>query len=200
MVSQSAMKPSEWSRRTRLRRMAGVPGFVSLGFCILMVLAGGCVRSVCLDAPATMHLISPAFKDGANLPAQYTCGGAGVSPPLTWTKPPAGTKSFAVTCLDPDAPGGTFTHWLVWDVRPAANSLAEGAVPTGARQGKNDFGNVGYGAPCPPAGAPHHYVFTVYALNETPDVAQGGSRDDLFTAIQGHILAKGQITGLYGRS
>lgn len=193
------MKPSGWSLGTQPRRIVGAPAFVALGFCFLILYAGGCVRSVGPDAPATIRLTSPSFHDGSTLPARYTCGGAGVSPPLNWTRPPAHTASFAVTCLDPDAPGGTFTHWLVWDIPPAARSLAEGAVPAGARQGKNDFGNIGYGAPCPPAGAPHHYIFTVYALNSVPDLPPGSSRNDLYSVIQGHILAKGQITGLYGR-
>lgn len=171
----------------------------------LMALAGftgslnGCSHSLGPSGPATIRLTSSAFTDGGNLPAPYTCGGAGESPPLAWSNLPANTKSLAITCLDPDAPAGTFTHWLVYEMSPTTTSVSEGAAPAGARQGMNDFGNVGYGAPCPPAGGPHHYVFTIYALDNSPDVKEGASKNDLLAAIQGHILAQGQITGMYGR-
>lgn len=166
---------------------------------LLAILAGGCAKSAAPDSPATIHLTSPAFKDGGALPAQYSCGGAGISPPLAWKPLPPHTASVAVICIDPDAPGGDFTHWLLWNLPAGTQSLAEGAVPAGARQGKNDFGNVGYGPPCPPAGSPHHYIFTVYALDSAPNVTQGASRSDLLSAMRGHILAQGQLTAVYGR-
>jgi Raf kinase inhibitor-like YbhB/YbcL family protein len=160
----------------------------------------GCSHSLGPNGPATIRLTSSAFTDGGNLPAPYTCGGAGESPPLAWSNLPENTKSLALTCLDPDAPSGTFTHWLVYDISSTMTGIAEGSPPAGARQGANDFGGVGYGAPCPPSGNPHHYIFTVYALDNMPDLKNGASRKDLFSAMQGHILSKGEITGMYGRS
>ena len=117
------------------------------------------------------ELKSPAFADGAEVPRRHTCDGANLSPALSWTDPPAGTKSLALVCEDPDAPRGTWSHWVVWGVPAAARKLSEGVPPErtrpdGMRQGTNDFGKVGYGGPCPPPdGQVHHYIFTVYALS-----------------------------------
>ncbi|HEX5324572.1 MAG TPA: YbhB/YbcL family Raf kinase inhibitor-like protein [Capsulimonadaceae bacterium] len=166
--------------------------FVALGVC-------GCAHSLGPAGPDTLTVSSTAFKEGQNMPAQNTCGGTGISPPLAWSKPPDHTASLAITCLDPDAPSGTFTHWLVYDIPASAMSMVEGSAPAGSLQGMNDFGSTGYGAPCPPPGNPHHYLFTVYALDNKPDLKGGASRTDLFAAIKGHVLAKGEITGLYGR-
>lgn len=185
--------PVHGGRETPPRSVA-LP-FVALS--LLALLAGGCTQSSLIPGgPATMRLTSSGFTDGGALPAQYACGGSGVSPSLAWTNPPAHTASFAVTCIDPHNAGGLFAHWLVWDIPPSVSSIAEGSVPAGAQQGENDFGSTGYGPPCPRG--PHTYVFTVYALDNTPDLPPGASMDDVFTAIRPHILAEGQITAMYG--
>ena len=152
----------------------------------------------------TLTVSSSAFQEGAKIPARYTCEGQDISPPLTWSKPPAGTKSLALIVDDPDAPGGVFTHWVLFNLPPQTTELAE-AIPTqaelpnGARQGKTDFGRVGYGGPCPPPGRPHHYQFTVYALDQTLDLKAGASKRELIRAMEGHILAQDRLTGLYQR-
>jgi Raf kinase inhibitor-like YbhB/YbcL family protein len=151
-----------------------------------------------------LHLTSPGFS--GTIPDRYaSCGGqTGNSPALEWSAPPPGTRSFALIVTDPDAPMGTFTHWLLWNLPPDQHSLP-GGVPSqpqlanGARQGHNDFGKLGYGGPCPPPGAAHRYVFTVYALGIRPTLAPGASRQQLVEAIEGHVLAAGQLIGRYGR-
>src|SRR5437762_6437024 len=111
-----------------------------------------------------LELTSTAFKEGDTIPKQYTGDGTNAPPPLKWADPPAGTKSFALICEDPDAPRGTFTHWVMWNLPAEARELGEGAPPGGAIQGKNDFGKIGYGGPAPPPGKPHRYVFRLDAL------------------------------------
>ena len=159
----------------------------------------GCSRAAVPAGPTTLHLTSSAFADNAMLPAKYTCDGAGISPPLAWSPPPHSTKSLAIICQDPDAPSGTFTHWLLYCMSAGVQSLPAGGVPAGARQGTNDFGRVGYGAPCPPAGV-HHYVFTIYALDFKPNLPIAASKSAVFSALRGHILAQGRLTGLYKRT
>src|SRR6266540_1402431 len=123
-------------------------------------------------------LTSTAFTDGAAIPVKYTCDGADVSPPLAWSGAPAGTKSFALICDDPDAPRGTWVHWVLFNLPAQEKELAEGTptsarLPNSARQGKNDFGNIGYGGPAPPKGKPHRYFFKLYALDQTLDLPEG---------------------------
>jgi Raf kinase inhibitor-like YbhB/YbcL family protein len=123
---------------------------------------------------------------------------------LGWSEPPPGTKSLALICDDPDAPRGTWVHWVLFNLPSQARELEEG-VPTretlgnGAKQGKNDFGNVGYGGPAPPKGKPHRYVFTLYALDVAVDLPPGATMAQLMGAMKGHILAEGQLVGNYGR-
>ena len=117
-----------------------------------------------------MNLTSPAFADGQPIPERYTCDGADVSPPLSWSETPPGTRSFALICDDPDAPVGAWVHWVIYGLSPAAAELPEMVPPTeqvpgGAKQGLNDFRRVGYGGPCPPPGRPHRYFFKLYALD-----------------------------------
>lgn len=120
-----------------------------------------------------LSVLSPAFQEGDRIPSKYTCQGEDVSPPLTWSEPPAGTQSFALVMDDPDAPVGVFTHWVLFNILSDSRQLAE-AMPTqaqltsGALQGKNDFGSIGYGGPCPPPGRAHRYQFTLYALETNP--------------------------------
>ena len=167
-------------------------------------MVGGCSNQAGPDkaGSATMALSSPAFADGQPVPDKYTCHGDDISPPLQWSGAPAQTKSIAVTCEDPDAPMGTFTHWVIFDIPATATGLPEnvaksGALPDGSKQGKNSFGNIGYNGPCPPSGRAHHYIFKVYALDSTVSLDSGASKADLLDAIRGHILAQGKWTGTY---
>ncbi|MBS1804942.1 MAG: YbhB/YbcL family Raf kinase inhibitor-like protein [Acidobacteria bacterium] len=150
-----------------------------------------------------LTLSSESLKDGM-ISKQFTCDGEDKSPALTWTHPPADAKSLALIVTDPDAPGGTFTHWVLFNLPPNSNGLPEGVpkqgqLAHGGRQGKTDFDKVGYGGPCPPAGKPHHYVFTLYALDTEADLQAGAPRDHLEAAMKGHVLAKGELTAQYGR-
>jgi Raf kinase inhibitor-like YbhB/YbcL family protein len=140
---------------------------------------------------------SPAFADGEPVPAQFTCDGNDAPPPITIGDAPAGTKSFAIIMDDSDAPRGTFTHWLAYDI-PADDAELR---PTAGKTLKNSFGRSGYGGPCPPPGhGPHRYHFTVYALDVgTLDVA-GTAREDLEAALKGHTLARARFMGRYERS
>jgi Raf kinase inhibitor-like YbhB/YbcL family protein len=146
---------------------------------------------------AKIKITSPAFQPGGNIPPKFTCDGANANPPLHFDQVPAGTKSLALIVDDPDAPGGTFVHWLVWNIDPKTTNITESSAPSNATQGKNGFGKSGYGGPCPPSGT-HRYYFRVYAL----DVAQlqgGPSRADLDRAMQGHIIAQGELMGRYSK-
>lgn len=145
-----------------------------------------------------MTVTSPAFAANGEIPRQYGCASLSVSPPsppLAFSGAPAGTKSLALLMTDPDAPGGTFTHWVVWNLRADLLSIAEGES-LGAPQGRNGFGNTGYGPPCPPSGS-HRYVFDVYALDTQLGLTPGAEREQVETAMKGHILAKGQLVGTY---
>jgi hypothetical protein len=150
-----------------------------------------------------MTISSLAFADGDTIPARFTCDAENISPALQWSDAPIGRQSFALLADDPDAPGGVFSHWVVYNIPPTARSLPEGVeaaeeLDDGTNQGTNDGGAIGYMGPCPPAGAPHHYGFTVYALDITLDVPAGAGREQVLDAIQGHILAEATLTGLYG--
>jgi Raf kinase inhibitor-like YbhB/YbcL family protein len=163
---------------------------------------GGTAEGVKLPAaPATLTLMSSAFSDGGAIPSRYTCDGIAVSPPLTWSESkPA--QEFVLVVTDPDAPGGTFVHWVMYGISSIAESIGEGQGPAGAKQGVNDFGQRGYGAPCPPPGDPdHHYVFTVYAVSEakTGGLSAGASAAAVFAAIGCCVQEQGSITGTYGR-
>jgi Raf kinase inhibitor-like YbhB/YbcL family protein len=152
----------------------------------------------------TITLTSTAFQEGQTIPKQHTADGKDVSPPLAWADPPQGTKSFAVICDDPDAPRKTWVHWVLFYLPAEARSLEEGVpakdtLTNGARQGKNDFGNAGYGGPSPPPGKPHRYFFRLYALDAPLNLAAGATKDQLVAAMKGHVLAEGQLMGRYGR-
>ena len=151
-----------------------------------------------------IEVSSPAFEDGGTIPPRFTCQGDDVSPPLKWANLPDGTKSVALICDDPDAPAGTWVHWVLYDLSPKFDGLPE-AIPggevtwQGAKQGVNDFRRSGYGGPCPPPGKPHRYFFKIYALDIEPGLPAGASKADLLRAIEGHVLAEGQLIGLYQR-
>jgi Raf kinase inhibitor-like YbhB/YbcL family protein len=152
----------------------------------------------------TLEVTSTAFKEGETIPKPYTGDGKDTSPPLRWTDPPQATQSFAVICDDPDAPRGTWVHWVLFNLSAEARELPE-AVPTektlasGAKQGTNDFRNIGYGGPAPPRGKPHRYFFKVYALDTSLNVPPGTTKAQVVTAMQGHVLAEGQLMGKYAR-
>ena len=151
-----------------------------------------------------LEVSSPAFQEGDRIPAKYTCEGQDVSPLLAWSEPPVGTQSFALIVDDPDAPGGVFTHWVLFNIPSDSRELPEAVptraqLPSGALQGENDFGKIGYGGPCPPPGRPHRYQFALYALDQLLDLKAGVSKKQLLDAMRGHILAQGQLTGTYER-
>ena len=153
----------------------------------------------------SFELTSSAFAPGEDIPRQYTCDGEDLSPHLTWTDPPEGTRSLALICDDPDAPVGTWTHWLLWGLAPEARELPEG-MPTdpqlegGLRQGVTDFRRLGYGGPCPPKGKPHRYFFHLYALDTTIGLVPGADQRKLREAMEGHALGEAQLMGRYGRA
>lgn len=147
---------------------------------------------------ATLALESSAFAPGEAIPVRFTCDGDDLSPPLAWAEPPPGTESLALIFDDPDAPAGTWVHWVLFSIPATARSLPEGAAGTGL-QGTNSWGRDGYGGPCPPSGSTHTYVFRLYALDATLDLAPGASKEALLDAVQGHVLAEGQLTGTYAR-
>lgn len=163
------------------------------------------LASVPRGAVMAFELTSPAFAPGASIPARHTCDGDDLSPPLRWTDPPAGTRAFALVCDDPDAPRGRWVHWVLWGMPATATGLAEGVkadatLADGARHGRNDFGRLGHGGPCPPPGKPHRYVFTLFALDAVPALEPGATRSQLLDAIAGHVLGTAELTGRYGRS
>lgn len=149
-------------------------------------------------------LKSTAFAEGGGIPKKYTCDGADVSPALSWLDAPAGTQSLALIADDPDAPVGTWTHWIVWNIPAKSNGLPEGVPKVGetgdgVRQGTSDFKRVGYGGPCPPPGKPHRYFFKLYAVDATLEAKPGASRDEVERALKGHVLAHTELMGTYGR-
>lgn len=147
---------------------------------------------------------SSAFNDGDLMDAKYTCKGKDVSPPLGWGNAPAGTKSFALICDDPDAPMMTWVHWVVYDIPTDVTGLPEGVpkdktLSNGAKQGITDFRDIGYGGPCPPPGGPHRYFFKLYALDTVLNLAPGLTKKVLLKAMEGHILGEAQIVGKFKR-
>lgn len=153
---------------------------------------------------AKLELTSSAFASGGKIPSKYTCSGPDVSPPLAWSEPPPGTQSFALTAADTDAPGGTWVHWVLFDLPAQTRALDESVekqkeLSSGARQGRNDFGKFGYGGPCPPPGKPHRYFFKLYALDRKLALIPGATKENVEKAMQGHILAEGELMGRFGR-
>jgi Raf kinase inhibitor-like YbhB/YbcL family protein len=176
--------------------------------CLTLALCPGCKKGNkqedLPDPGVKITLTSPAFKEGEAIPAKYTADGDNKSPPLQWAEPPKGTQSLALICEDPNAPNGTFTHWVIFNMPPDLRQLKEGVPPAdaelanGARQGKNNFEKTGYGGPDPPPGQSHRYIFKLYALDQKlNDLAAGATREQLNEAMKGHVLAMGQLTGRY---
>jgi Raf kinase inhibitor-like YbhB/YbcL family protein len=144
-----------------------------------------------------MELTSTVFADGEPIPARHACDGDDLSPPLAWTAPPEGTACLALCVDDPDAGRHPFTHWLAWGMAPHAGALGEGGVVRSV--GRNDFGAPGYRGPCPPPGRPHRYVFRLLALDAEPALGPSDRRSAFDRAVDGHVLAAAQLTGLYER-
>jgi Raf kinase inhibitor-like YbhB/YbcL family protein len=151
-----------------------------------------------------MRVSSSGFEPGSPIPAPFSCDGGNQSPGLQWSEIPVNTRSFALIVDDPDAPRGTWVHWILFNLPADAVELAPGVppkpeLPSGARQGVNDSGDVGYGGPCPPRGGPHRYYFRAYALDSTLNLPPGINRSDLDQAMAGHILAEATLMGTYQR-
>ena len=147
-----------------------------------------------------MELKSSAFQNGADIPVQYTCDGNDRSPPLAWANVPAGTKALALIVDDPDAPVGTWVHWVIYDLPADAKELPEGIATTdtlvdGSKQGVNDFRKTGYGGPCPPSGPAHRYYFKLYALNAPTGLKPRVTKQRLLDAIKEHTVGEAQLIG-----
>jgi Raf kinase inhibitor-like YbhB/YbcL family protein len=154
-----------------------------------------------------MQLTSSDFKSGGGIPSKFTCDGADVSPSLTWSQVPENAKSFALIMDDPDAPVGTWVHWIIYDIPAEVRGLPPGmskaeSLPDGSKQGSSwgvkQFDRVGYGGPCPPPGKPHRYFFKLYALDRMLSLSPRATVNDLETAMKGHVLAQTQLMGLFG--
>ncbi|HOJ13319.1 MAG TPA: YbhB/YbcL family Raf kinase inhibitor-like protein [Deltaproteobacteria bacterium] len=151
--------------------------------------------------PWAFELTSPAFTAGTEIPSVYTCQGRDISPPLSWSGAPAGTKSLVLVCEDPDAPLGTWVHWVYYDIPPSLSRLPEGIPktarpPQGGTQGKSSFGDLGYGGPCPPWGT-HRYFFRLYALDTVLGIPEGAKKKQVLEAMKGHVLATAELMGTY---
>jgi len=181
---------------------------VALLLCVVWLAAcdsptNGPAANLTPSSSVGITLSSPAFTANSPIPRDYTCEGANGSPALQWTDPPASTRSLALILEDPDAPNGTFIHWLVYDIPASTRSLSEAQpttpdLPDGSKQGTNSSGKVGYGGPCPPNGT-HHYHFELYALDMMPSLTAGVSVSQLRSAMSGHVLAEGELVGTYSR-
>lgn len=147
---------------------------------------------------AAMKISSPAFTHNGHIPEKYTCDGRDINPPLLIEAVPEGTKSLALIVDDPDAPMGTWVHWVVWNIRAETGEIKEDAVPQGAGQGLNDFRRHDYGGPCPPSGV-HRYFFKLYALDAVLELGGKAKKADLEKAMKGHILGQAELIGLYKR-
>lgn len=151
-----------------------------------------------------LTITSAVFSYGGEVPKKFTCDGPDVSPPLQWSDAPTGTQSFVLIVDDPDAPVGTWVHWVVYNVPAEARGLPENVpkqedLPDKSHQGRNDFRRTGYGGPCPPPGAAHRYFFRLYALDSKLNLNPGATKAQVETAMKGHILAQGELMGRYKR-
>jgi len=182
-------------------------------FVLLLLLCGVGQNSIAQEGDEKVAIVitSSAFKEGGMIPAKYTCDGQNISPPLKWEQVPQGTarlsspksKSFALICDDPDAPLGTWVHWVMWNIPTEANGLPESILPAkelldGSKQGINSSRKQGYSGPCPPGGT-HRYYFKIYALDEKLNLPPASAKQDLLDAMKGHILAEGSLMGKYQR-
>ena len=169
-----------------------------------LAIVASCAQRATENIPLTLDLVSTDFPSGGSIPKPFTCEGSDMSPALQWKAPPSGTQSFALIADDPDAPVGTWVHWVIFDMPGSLRSLPQNfpkdpQAADGSRQGSNDFDKIGYGGPCPPAGKPHRYFFKLYALDTKLNLKAGTNKKAVETAMQGHILARGEYMGRYSR-
>jgi hypothetical protein len=185
--------------------VAQSPAIVAATLLLAMTALQGCRHQgphVESEGPDSLGLASSSFQD-SRIPAAFTCDGANTSPALHWNAPPSATRSQALILNDRDAPMGSFVHWVIYDL-PATTQSLDASVPpldqlaNGARQGRNDFGNIGYGGPCP-GHSDHRYVFMLFALDSTLNLPAGATRDQLDEAMKGHVLARGTLTAKFHR-
>jgi Raf kinase inhibitor-like YbhB/YbcL family protein len=170
----------------------------------ILFLFSGLISAQTKGGTMAFQITSSAFANGGTIAKNYTCDGPDIAPPLAWTGAPSGTQSFALIADDPDAPAGTWVHWVLYNLPGTAKELAEGArkeeqLPDGTEQGRNDFRKIGYNGPCPPAGKPHRYFFKLYALGAKLGLKPGASKAEVESAMKGHILAQAELVGKYGR-
>jgi Raf kinase inhibitor-like YbhB/YbcL family protein len=149
-----------------------------------------------------IQITTTAFTEGQPIPSKHTCDGGDVSPDLQWSGVSSHAKSLALICDDPDAPAGTWVHWVMYDLTPSMTGVPEDlpkspALDNGAKQGVNDFKHIGYGGPCPPPGKPHRYFFKLYALDIRPPLKPGLTKNDLLKIMDGHIITQGELMGTY---
>ena len=151
-----------------------------------------------------IQITTTAFTAGEPIPIRHAFDNQDISPDLQWSGVPSSAKSVALICDDPDAPGGTWVHWVLYDLAPSMTGIPEGlpkslTLDSGAKQGMNDYKRVGYGGPCPPPGKPHRYFFKLYALDAKPELLPGLTKKDLLKAMEGHVIAEGELMGTYQR-
>jgi Raf kinase inhibitor-like YbhB/YbcL family protein len=169
---------------------------------VLAALLAGCSRGapeVERDLADTITVTSTAMTEGGAIPARFTCVGADVAPPLAWSGVPSGAAELALVVDDPDAPRGTYVHWVVFHLDQGLDGLAEGSLPGGARQARNSAGKAGYTGPCPPSGPAHHYRFSLYALGQRLDLPDGAGLDEAVGAIDQAATARGRLTATFAK-
>jgi len=186
-----------------LKKIIIIP-LILLLFCFCNEEEGEISKSQGGEKSMALSLSSSSFENGAMIPSKYTCDGEDISPPLKWESAPEGTKCFALISDDPDAPAGTWVHWVIYNIPAETNELKENypkdaELPDGTKQGTSDFGRIGYGGPCPPSGV-HRYYFKLYALDIVLDLASGASKADLLKAMENHIIEETQLMGKYSRN
>ncbi|MFI6493112.1 YbhB/YbcL family Raf kinase inhibitor-like protein [Streptomyces sp. NPDC050564] len=189
-------------RRTSRRKAGTIVAAAVLGLTAGCGGGGGAAAASAAPTPhasKTITVSSTAFAEGATIPRRYTCDGENVSPPLVFDGVPGDAAELVVLVEDPDAPHGTFVHWVVWGIDPHETALGTGELPNGAEQGRNSFGKRGYGGPCPPKGESHRYVFSVFAADAKPTLPEDASADDVKRALTGQTAAYGMLVGRYGR-
>ena len=205
-------KPNRTRREVKMRKLVSLLLFTAFLAFVMSGCGPGPSPTSVPEAPAPpekggqempFELTSTAFAPGEPIPQKYTCDGEDISPPLQWSDPPQGTQSFALICDDPDAPIGTWVHWVLYNLPAEARALPEvvppdAELPDGSRHGQNGWRKLGYGGPCPPSGT-HRYFFKLYALDTVLDLAAGASKKQVLQAMEGHILAQTELMGVYTR-
>ena len=189
-----------------MRKQEYMPASVIVWLCILFYTMTSCEEQPQTETGSDkmeISIESSAFQEGGMIPSKYTCDGINVSPPLKWSELPEETKSLVLISDDPDAPMGTWVHWVVYNIPPSLNEFTENIpamkiLDSGAIQGTSDFGRIGYGGPCPPSGT-HRYFFKLYALDDKLNLGPGATKQQVVDAMKGHVIAEGQLMGRYKR-